>query len=83
MTDLENIVASHVVDARGSACPGPLLETKKAIGKVKVGEILEIQSSDLGTREDVKSWSKFAGHEYFGMLEDDGGFDRHFLKRGK
>ena len=35
--DIATLKAAAVVDARGSACPGPLLEAKKAIGKVKVG----------------------------------------------
>ena len=44
MTDLTVIEAAKVVDARAMACPGPLLEAKKSIGGVKVGEILEIWS---------------------------------------
>ena len=36
------------VDCRGSACPGPLLEAKKAIASVKVGQVLEVLSSDPG-----------------------------------
>ena len=43
---LSEIQAAKVVDARGSACPGPLLEAKKGIGAVKVGEVLEIWSGD-------------------------------------
>jgi len=38
--DLNTIKAATVVDARGSACPGPLLEAKKGMGKGKVGEVL-------------------------------------------
>jgi tRNA 2-thiouridine synthesizing protein A len=55
MTDneLSTMEAATTVDARGSACPGPLLEAKKGIGKVKVGEVLEIYSNDSGTRTDI------------------------------
>jgi tRNA 2-thiouridine synthesizing protein A len=42
MVDLNQIQSNRVVDARGSACPGPLLEAKKGIGTIAVGEILEI-----------------------------------------
>ncbi|MCA9952890.1 MAG: sulfurtransferase TusA family protein, partial [Anaerolineales bacterium] len=42
--DLTAIQAAKVIDARGSACPGPLLEAKKGIGAVKPGEVLEIWS---------------------------------------
>jgi len=68
MTDLNSIEISSTVDARGSACPGPLLEAKKGIGKVKVGEVLEIYSNDSGTRTDIPAWSNKVGHEYLGIL---------------
>ena len=45
-TDLNTIQAAKIADARGVACPGPLLEAKKAIGSVKVGEVVEIWSGD-------------------------------------
>jgi len=80
--DLTTIKAAKVVDARGSACPGPLLEAKKGIGQVKVGEILEIKSSDHGTRNDIPAWAKKVGHEYLGVLEAEG-HDRLFVTRKK
>ncbi|MFN2274341.1 MAG: sulfurtransferase TusA family protein, partial [Anaerolineales bacterium] len=48
-----NLTASKVVDARAMACPGPLLEAKKSIGDVKVGEVLEIWSGDVNTKNDM------------------------------
>jgi tRNA 2-thiouridine synthesizing protein A len=80
--DLNAIEVSNTVDARGSACPGPLLEAKKGIGKVRVGEILEIYSSDAGTLKDIPVWAKKVGHEYLGTLKADG-YDRLFVKRNK
>jgi len=80
--DLNTIEVATTVDARGSACPGPLLEAKKGIGKVKVGEILEILSNDSGTREDIPVWANKVGHEFLGYLEADG-YDKIFVKRNK
>jgi tRNA 2-thiouridine synthesizing protein A len=80
--DLNAIEVSSTVDARGSACPGPLLEAKKGIGKVRVGEILEIYSNDPGTLKDIPVWSKKVGHEYLGTLKADG-YDKIFVKRNK
>jgi tRNA 2-thiouridine synthesizing protein A len=80
--ELSKIEAANTVDARGSACPGPLLEAKKGIGKVKVGEILEVYSNDSGTRTDIPAWAKKVGHEYLGVLEADG-YDKHFVRRNK
>ena len=70
------------VDARGSACPGPLLEAKKAIGSVKVGDVLEILSSDPGTKSDIPAWAGKVGHEYLGHVESDG-YDRLFVRGRK
>ena len=80
--DLSTIKAASVVDARGSACPGPLLEAKKGIGKVKVGETLEILSNDPGTKNDIPIWASKVGHEYLGHLQSDG-YDRLFVVRRK
>lgn len=81
-TDLNQIQSEKVVDARGSACPGPLLEAKKGIGDVKVGEILEIWSGDANTKNDIPRWCAKIGHEFLGALEVDG-YDRMFIKRLK
>jgi tRNA 2-thiouridine synthesizing protein A len=80
--DLNTVQPATVVDARGSACPGPLLEAKKAIGKVKVGEVLEVISNDPGTKDDIPLWAKKVGHEYLGFLTGDG-YDRIFVIRKK
>jgi tRNA 2-thiouridine synthesizing protein A len=80
--DLRSLATANTVDARGSACPGPLLEAKKGIGKVRVGETLEIFSNDPGTRTDIPIWAKKVGHEYLGVVEADG-YDRHFVRRNK
>lgn len=82
MTDLTQIESSRTVDARGSACPGPLLEAKKGIGTIAVGDVLEIWSGDAGTKNDIPRWCQKVGHEFLGYLEADG-YDRLFIKRTK
>ena len=74
--------AFHIVDARGSACPGPLLEAKKAIGSVGIGAVLEVLSNDVGTKDDLPKWAKKVGHEYLGHVTGDG-CERMFIRRGK
>ncbi len=82
MTDLSTVTAAKTVDARAMACPGPLLEAKKAIGSVSVGQILEILSGDKGSREDIPAWCKKTGNEYLGVVERDG-YDSIFVLRKK
>jgi tRNA 2-thiouridine synthesizing protein A len=82
MADLSAVKAASTIDSRGSACPGPLMEAKKGIGKVKVNEVLEVYSNDPGTRIDLKAWADKVGHEYLGFQEADG-YDKHFITRRK
>jgi TusA-related sulfurtransferase len=80
--ELSGLRAAKTVDARGSACPGPLLEAKKAIGTVSVGETIEVLSGDSSTKADLPRWAAKVGHEYLGALAEEG-FDRIFITRGK
>jgi tRNA 2-thiouridine synthesizing protein A len=80
--DLENLQAAKVVDARGMACPGPLLEAKKSIGTVQVGETIEILSGDPSTKNDLPKWAAKVGHEFLGTLPGEG-YDRMFITRKK
>lgn len=80
--DLTRIHAAKVIDARSSACPGPLLEAKKGITSVKVGEILEVWSGDPYTKLDMPRWCEQIGHEYLGVLQGDG-YERLFIRRRK
>lgn len=80
--ELKNLKADKVVDARGTACPGPLLEAKRAMAAVPRGGIMEVLSSDEGTNEDIPLWAKKVGHEYLGNIEE-AGYWRVFVKRGK
>ncbi len=74
--------ADKVVDARGMACPGPLLEAKRAMASVPIRGVMEVISSDEGTATDVPLWAKKVGHEYLGTVAD-AGFWRIFVRRMK
>jgi len=82
VAELESIQAAEVIDARGSACPGPLLEAKKGMGGVPVGSVIEIWSTDPATKADIAAWSTKVGHEFMGVVEA-GGYDRVFVTRRK
>ncbi len=79
--ELQGLTVSKSVDARGTACPGPLLEAKKAIGTIGSGDIMEILSADEGTKRDIPKWANKKGHEYLGTVEESG-FFKIYLKKG-
>ncbi len=60
-----------IIDARGSFCPGPLMELIKGIRQEPVGTILEVWSSDRGSAKDIPEWVARAGHELVSNVEDD------------
>jgi tRNA 2-thiouridine synthesizing protein A len=80
--ELRNLKADAVVDAREMACPGPLLEAKKAITSLRVGGIMEVLSSDEGTNNDIPVWTKKMQYEHLGTIED-AGFWRLFVRKTK
>jgi TusA-related sulfurtransferase len=81
-TELGGLSVAKQIDARGTACPGPLLEAKRGIAACPVGGVMEILSSDEGTKEDVSRWCAKMQHVYLGDLEADG-YWRVFMRRTK
>jgi tRNA 2-thiouridine synthesizing protein A len=61
-----------VVDARGSFCPGPLMELIAAIKMVQVGDELEVLSTDKGSALEIPQWINKVGHEHIETREDGG-----------
>ncbi|MBN1398239.1 MAG: sulfurtransferase TusA family protein [Bacteroidetes bacterium] len=78
--ELKELKANKTVDARGTACPGPLLEAKKTIGTIQAGDIMEVLSADEGSKVDIPKWCTKQGHEYLGTIEESGYF-KIFLKK--
>ncbi|GET28737.1 sulfurtransferase TusA family protein [Prolixibacter sp. SD074] len=78
--ELTAIQADKVVDARGTACPGPLLAAKKAIAEITSGQVMEVLSADEGTKKDIPKWATKKGHEYMGTVEESGFFKIYLRK---
>ncbi len=68
------------IDARGMPCPGPLMSLIGAIREGQVGQVIEVLSSDEGSRTDIPAWINKAGHEMVEVVEDDG-FVRFVVKK--
>ncbi|WP_081707808.1 sulfurtransferase TusA family protein [Bacillus massiliigorillae] len=76
------IKADQFLDAKGLACPMPIVRTKKAINTIEAGEVLEIHTTDKGSLADLTAWTKSTGHELLESSEDNGVF-KFFVKKGE
>ncbi|MBN8236271.1 sulfurtransferase TusA family protein [Halobacillus kuroshimensis] len=74
--------AAKVLDAKGLACPMPIVKTKKAMKDVEAGEVLEIHATDKGAKSDLTAWAKSGGHELLKHEEEDGLF-KFWIQKGE
>lgn len=77
---MEMIKTDVVLDAKGLACPMPIVKTKKAMETIEAGQVLEVQATDKGSKADLKAWSESSGHQYLGTLEE-GDVLKHYLRK--
>ncbi|SHM65949.1 sulfurtransferase TusA family protein [Gracilibacillus kekensis] len=77
---MENIKTNQVLDAKGLACPMPIVKTKKAINGLEAGQVIEVQATDKGSTADIEAWAKSSGHQYLGTKEN-GDVLKHYLRK--
>ena len=80
MTIAEPIAITKSIDARGMACPGPLMALIGAIRQGKAGDVFEVLSSDAGSKTDVPAWVAKAKHE-LAQVAEEVGFVRFVVRK--
>lgn len=68
------------VDARGLACPLPILRAKKALAEMQSGQILKVVCTDRGSVRDFQAFSKQTGNELLRQASTETEYV-HFLRR--
>lgn len=63
---------TKTLDAKGLACPMPIVQTKKAMDMIQSGEILEVVATDKGALSDITAWVKSGGHTLLEQKTEDG-----------
>ena len=66
------IQVDQLVDARGLACPMPIVKTAQAIKTMASGQVLEVLATDAGAVKDFAAWSKSTGNELLESSQDAG-----------
>ena len=68
MTEVE---ITKSIDARGMPCPGPLMTMIGAVREGEVGDVIEVLSSEEGSKTDIPAWIEKAKHELVETEEFD------------
>ena len=75
-----DIHIDKVLDAKGMHCPQPILRTKRAIDALGKDQVLKVETTDPGSKNDIVSWTKRTGNELL-KVEEDGGTLTFFIRK--
>jgi tRNA 2-thiouridine synthesizing protein A len=75
-----SVTVTTSIDGRGMPCPGPLMSLIGAIRAGQVGDVIEVLSSDEGSKTDIPAWVNKAGHELVEVVPEDG-FSRFVVRK--
>ena len=67
-------MAEHLLDAKGLNCPLPILKAKKALKDVPTGEVLQVLSTDPGSKADFEAFCRTTGNELVESKSEGGVF---------
>jgi tRNA 2-thiouridine synthesizing protein A len=71
---MSDIKFDQLLDAKGMSCPLPILKTKKAVESLSKGQVLKVETTDPGSKNDMASWAKRTGNEILKVEEGSGAF---------
>jgi len=74
------IKVDKVLDAKGLACPMPIVKTKRAMDELISGQVVEVLSTDKGSLADMQGWTKNTGHQYLGTITE-GDVLKHYIRK--
>ncbi|MBF0472452.1 MAG: sulfurtransferase TusA family protein [Nitrospirae bacterium] len=77
---MADVKADQVLDTKGMNCPMPVLKTKKALDGIESGKVLEVISTDPGSKSDIPALLSRLGHQLLDTKES-GGTISFFIKK--
>jgi tRNA 2-thiouridine synthesizing protein A len=64
------IPVDQTLDARGLACPMPIVKTAQLMKTMSSGQTLEVISTDAGSIKDFAAWSRTTGNPLLDSSSD-------------
>ena len=74
------VSSDKTLDASGLSCPLPIVKTKKEIDTMTSGQVLEVISTDPGSKNDMTAWCNRTGNKLLDSSEDGGKFKFYVQK---
>jgi tRNA 2-thiouridine synthesizing protein A len=75
-----DIKVDQLLDAKGLSCPLPILKTKKAVEALTKDQVLKVETTDPGSKNDMAAWAKRTGNEILKVEEGSGTFTFYIKK---
>lgn len=69
------------LDAKGLACPMPIVRARKAMKDLQAGDVLEIHATDKGAVADLAAWAASGGHALKDQ-QQDGDVFKFWIQKG-
>lgn len=73
----------RTLDATGTLCPVPIVETAKAVKALAEGAVLLVLATDPGVATDMPMWCKAMRHEHLATFRDGATWKSYLRKRGR
>lgn len=68
------------LDARGLACPLPIVKTNKTLNQMTSGQVLRVMATDSGSVADMQAFAEQTQNELLSSTQE-GGVYMFYLKR--
>jgi tRNA 2-thiouridine synthesizing protein A len=75
------VTITREIDARGSQCPGPLMELIRGLKTAEEGEVIAVLSSDAGSKTDIPLWVQKSGNELIAVEDVGNGVNRFIVRK--
>lgn len=73
----------QTLDATGTYCPFPIVETAKAIRGMPQGAVLLVLATDPGIATDMPMWCRATHHEHLATFREGTSWKSYVRKRGR
>jgi len=73
----------RMLDVKGVSCPVPILRTKKEMDSLIKDQVLKVETTDPGSRNDMAAWARRTGNVLLQVDEGAGTYTFYIKKTGE